>query len=163
MPGKTALPRIFTDQTADQHGQMTIETTRAGLVLAHGSLTREIIGAFYEVYNELGFGFSEAVYQRALPVALLARGVSCELELAFVVSFKGEVVGNFRADLIVGGKVIVECKTADQILPIHETQILNYLKATGIPLGLILNFGPKAMIRRLILTTSEAGSAVIRS
>ena len=142
---------------------MTIETTRAGLVLAHGSLTREIIGAFYEVYNELGFGFSEAVYQRALPVALLARGVSCELELAFVVSFKGEVVGNFRADLIVGGKVIVECKTADQILPIHETQILNYLKATGIPLGLILNFGPKAMIRRLILTTSEAGSAVIRS
>ena len=142
---------------------MTIETTRAGLVLAHGSLTREIIGAFYEVYNELGFGFSEALYQRALPVALLARGVSCELELALVVRFKGEVVGNYRADLIVEGKVIVECKTADQILPIHETQILNYLKATGIPLGLILNFGPKAMIRRLILTTSEAGSAVIRS
>ena len=142
---------------------MTIGTTHAGLALAHGSLTREIIGAFYEVYNELGFGFSEALYQRALPVALLARGVSCELELALVVRFKGEVVGNFRADLIVEGKVIVECKTADHILPIHETQILNYLKATGIPLGLILNFGPKAMIRRLILTTSEAGPEVIRS
>ena len=129
----------------------------------HGDLSREIIGAFYDVYNELGFGFPEALYQRAMPVALAGRGVQCEQELPLVVRFQGEVVGNYRADLVVDGKVIVECKVADRILPAHETQLLNYLKVAGIHVGIVLNFGPRPTFRRLLLLSPKEGSAVIRS
>ena len=142
---------------------MTSGTTRAGLALVHGDLSREIIGAFYDVYNELGFGFSETLYQRAMPVALAGRGVQCEQELPLVVRFHGEVVGNYRADLVVEGKVIVECKVADRILPAHETQLLNYLKAAGIHVGIVLNFGPRPTFRRLLLLSPKEGSAVIRA
>ena len=142
---------------------MTSGTTRAGLALVHGDLSREIIGAFYDVYNELGFGFSEVLYQRAMPVALAGRGVHCEQELVLVVRYKGEVVGNYRADLIVEGKIIVECKVAVRILPVHEAQLLTYLKAGGITVGMVLNFGPRPTFRRLLLLSPNEGSAVIRS
>jgi len=138
-------------------------TTRAGLALVHGEVTREIIGAFFDVYNELGYGFVEAVYQRALPVALAMRGVQSARETPLSVWFRGEIVGHYRADLIVEGKVIVECKVADRILPVHEVQLLNYLKATGIAVGLVLNFGPQPTFRRLLLTSPKEGSVVIRS
>jgi GxxExxY protein len=98
---------------------MTGGTARAGLALVHGELTRAIIGAFFEVYNELGYGFVESVYQRALPLALAARGVRSEREVPLSVRFRGEVVGDYRADLVVEGKVIVESKVADRILPVH--------------------------------------------
>ena len=113
------------------------ETTGAGLALVHGNITREIIGAFYDVYNELGFGFVESVYQRALPLALAARGIPSEREVLLTVMFGGTVVGDYRADLIVAGKVIVESKVAVKILPIHEIQLVNYLKASTITVGLI--------------------------
>jgi GxxExxY protein len=138
-------------------------TTRAGLALVHGALTREIIGAFYDVYNELGYGFVESVYQRALPLALNRRGVQSERELPLTVRFQGAVVGNYRADLVVEGNVIVESKVADRILPVHEMQLLNYLKATGINVGLVLNFGPRPTFRRLLLSSPQEGSVVIRS
>jgi GxxExxY protein len=83
----------------------------------HGELTHEIIGAFFEVYNELGYGFVESVYQRALPLALVARGVQSEREVPLSVRFRGSVVGDYRADLVVEEKVIVESKVADRILP----------------------------------------------
>ncbi|MGH7653463.1 MAG: GxxExxY protein [Gemmatimonadaceae bacterium] len=138
------------------------ETARAGLELVHGDLTREIIGAYYDVYNGLGFGFVESVYQRALPLALRARGISSEREVALSVQFMGSVVGDYRADLIVDGKVIVECKVATKILPIHEMQLVNYLKASTITVGLILNFGPEPAIRRLVLSFPRNKAALIR-
>jgi GxxExxY protein len=138
-------------------------TARAAPELVHGETTREIIGAFFDVYNELGYGFVESVYQRALPLALTARGVRSAREVPLTVRFRGVAVGDYRADLVVEGKVIVESKVADRILPVHEMQLLNYLKATRITLGLVLNFGPKPTFRRLLLTSPQAGSAVIRS
>jgi GxxExxY protein len=142
---------------------MTGGTTRAGLELMHSDLTREIIGAFYDVYNELGYGFVETVYQRALPLALKARGVQSERERSLTVRFRGTVVGDYRADLVVENKVIVESKVAEKIVPVHELQLLNYLKATGINVGLILNFGPQANFRRMFLSSPQDGSVVIRS
>ena len=142
---------------------MTSGTTRAGLALVDGDLSRKIIGAFYDVYNELGFGFPEALYQRAMPVALAGRGIQCERELLLVVRYKGEVVGSYRADLIVEGKIIVECKVAVRILPVHEAQLLTYLKAGGIKVGIVLNFGPRPTFRRLLLLSPKEGSAVIRA
>jgi GxxExxY protein len=131
--------------------------------LVHGEITREIIGAFFDVYGELGYGFVESVYQRALPIALAARGVRSVREVPMGVMFRGEPVGHYRADLIVEGKVIVESKVAERVLPVHEMQLLNYLKATGITVGLVLNFGPKATFRRLLLTSALGGSVVIRA
>ena len=130
--------------------------------LVHGELTREIIGAFFDVYNELGYGFVESVYQRALPLALAARGVRSERKRPLTVRFKGAIVGDYRADLVVEGKVIIETKAADRILPVHEMQLLNYLKAAGITVGLVLNFGPRPTFRRLLLTFPQEGSALIR-
>ncbi|MFI5311356.1 MAG: GxxExxY protein [Gemmatimonadales bacterium] len=141
---------------------MTGGTTRDGQALVHGDLTREIIGAFFDAYNELGYGFVESVYQRALPLALAARGLHGEREVPLTVRFRGAVVGDYRTDLLVERKVIVESKVGDRILPVHELQLLNYLKATSITVGLVLNFGPRATFRRLLLTSSTAGSVVIR-
>ena len=138
-------------------------TAHAGLRLLHGEVTRGIIGAFYDVYNELGFGFAESVYQRALPVALEARGLRSEREVPITVRYRGTDVGFYRADLIVEGLVIVESKVADRILQVHEMQLLNYLRGTGRSVGLVLNFGPQATFRRLLLTSSNSGTAVIRA
>lgn len=138
------------------------ETTREGLALVHGALTREIIGAFYDVYNALGFGFVESVYQRALPLALRARGIASEREVPLSVSYLGSVIGDYRADLVVDEKVIVETKVAAKILPIHEIQLVNYLKASTITVGLILHFGPEPAVRRLVLSFPRNKAAPIR-
>jgi GxxExxY protein len=145
---------------------MTGGTTRAGLELVHGELTREIIGAFYSVYNTLGYGFVESVYQRSLPHALAIRGLKSEREVALTVHYMDFVVGDYRADLVVEKKVILEIKTADRILPVHEMQLLNYLKATRIPVGMVLNFGPNPTFRRMLLLSpkeGKEGSVVIRA
>ena len=128
----------------------------------HAEVTQEIIRAFFDVHGILGYGFTESVYQRAIPILLARRGVNSEREFPVAVTFLGERVGDYRADLVVEGKVIVEMKVADKIVPVHEMQLLNYLKATGIQVGLILNFGPKPSFRRLVFTTTKDGSAVFR-
>jgi GxxExxY protein len=142
---------------------MTGGTTRAGLELVHGDLTRQIIGAFFDVYNALGQGFVEAVYQRAMPLSLAKRGVQSEREVPITVKYLGVGIGDYRADQIVEEKMIVESKVATKILPVHEIQLVNYLKASRIPVGLILNFGPDPTFRRLFLTSTPNGSAMIRS
>jgi GxxExxY protein len=142
---------------------MTGGTTRAGLDLVHGELTREIIGAFFSVYNTLGYGFVESIYQRALPRALSNRGVNSEREVAFGVEYMGGTVGDYRADIVVENKVILEVKVAEKILPVHEMQLLNYLKATQLTVGLVLNFGPRPTFRRLLLMSPKSGSMVIRT
>lgn len=119
--------------------------------LLHAGLTDQIIGAFYEVYNELGHGFLESVYEEALLKALRDAGLSVEQQRPISVRFRGAVVGNFFADLLVENTVILELKTARAIDSTHEAQLLNYLKATDKEVGLILNFGSKPQFRRLRL------------
>lgn len=121
----------------------------------HSELTEAIIGIFYEVYNELGFGFLESVYRNSLRLALLEKGLSVEQEVAISVFFRGHNVGDFRADLVVNGTILVELKTAERIVAAHESQVLNYLRSTALELGLILNFGPKPQVRRLLLDNSR--------
>lgn len=119
-------------------------------VLLHEDLSREIIGAFFDVYNDLRPGFLESVYKRAMLIALNERGIACERERSVTVYFRGTPVGDFRADLFVEEHVIVELKTADKIHAAHEAQVLNYLKATRVHVGFVLNFGPKPSFRRLV-------------
>jgi GxxExxY protein len=112
-------------------------------------LTERIIKVYYTVYNELGFGFLESVYCRALAIALEQSGLTVASEVAVPVSFRGVLVGSFRADLVVERKVILEAKTCDQILKAHEAQLLHYLRASTIEIGLILNFGETPRFRRM--------------
>jgi len=103
--------------------------------------TGAIIGAAFEVYNVLGYGFLEKVYQRALQVELLRRGHSAVLEQPIKVKYKGTIVGEYAADLLVDEKVLVELKVAKEYNPKDEPQLLNELKATEIKVGLLINFG----------------------
>jgi GxxExxY protein len=121
----------------------------------HSEITDAIIGVFYDVYNELGFGFLESVYQKALRIALIEKGLRVESEVATSVFFHGEKVGDFRADLIANEVVLVELKTAEKIVRAHEAQVLNYLRSTKLELALILNFGPQPQIRRLLLDNAR--------
>ena len=123
-------------------------------------LSRQIIGAFYEVYNEVGYGFPEAIYGEAMVFALNDRGLLFDRERRLVVRYKGRVIGDFRSDFLVDGKIIVELKVADKIVAAHESQVLNYLRASTLGVGLILNFGEKAGVRRVIWTGRRLASDV---
>jgi len=116
----------------------------------HKEITEKILQGFYEVYNELGSGFLESVYEHALSIVLTGYGFHVERQKDISVHFRGHVVGDFRADLIVNEKVIVELKAVGNLDPVHEAQLINYLKATDIEVGLLLNFGKKPEFRRLI-------------
>src|SRR5258705_11922626 len=104
-------------------------------------VTQQLIGAAFEVHNVLGFGFLEKVYQRALQVELQLHGVKVELEPRIQVQFKGVIVGEYAADLLVEAKIIVELKTDATYQSLHEAQLLNELRGTGIKLGYLINFG----------------------
>ena len=104
-------------------------------------VTQQLIGAAFEVHNILGFGFLEKVYQRAMQVELQARGVKVELEPKIQVQFKGVIVGDYAADLLVADQVVVELKTDAVYQTAHEAQLLNELRGTGIRLGYLINFG----------------------
>jgi GxxExxY protein len=109
--------------------------------LEHKDITEKIIGAAFEVYNVLGYGFLESVYQKAMQVELQRLGLTAEIECPIKVKYKGVIVGEFRADIFVNGVVIVELKTAKNYNAEDEPQLLNELKATGIKTGLLINFG----------------------
>ena len=129
--------------------------------LAEASVTESIIGAFYAVYNELGHGFLEQVYENALAMCLRESGMEVRQQVPVDVHFKGQRVGEYRADLLVAGRVLVEIKAVSALAPVHDAQLINYLKATGIPVGLLLNFGPKPQVRRRV--HSSGSSALIRA
>ena len=118
--------------------------------LKHRELTEKIIGVFYEVYNELGHGFLESIYEQALAIALVQAGMKVERQVAVSVFFRGRQIGDFRADMRADGKVLLELKAARAIDQAHEKQLLNYLRATDIEVGLLLNFGVKPQFRRLV-------------
>ena len=116
----------------------------------HSDLTEKVIGAAYEVYNVLGTGFLEKVYENALALELRELALTVETQSPVEVRYRGEVVGQFVADMIVEGKVVVEVKAAAALDGAHEAQLINYLKATGIGVGLLINFGPKIEIKRRV-------------
>ena len=119
--------------------------------LLHERTTGRIIGATFEVHDQLGYGFLERVYQRALQVELLRRGATAEIEKRIQVQYKGVVVGDYDADLIVDGCVAVEIKVAPQYEKRDEAQLLNELKATGLKVGILWNFGrTKLEYKRLV-------------
>lgn len=111
--------------------------------ILHKELTGSILKLFYEVYNELGHGFLEKVYQNALYTELKKNGFEVESQKQIKVYYKNVEVGEYYADLIVNDKVILELKATESITEAHEFQLLNYLKSTNIELGLLLNFGKK--------------------
>jgi GxxExxY protein len=111
------------------------------MALEHGEITDQITGAAFEVHSVLGYGFLEKVYQRAMQVELINRGLKAERESAIKVKYKGAVVGEYEADLLVADQVIVELKVAKEYQKADEAQLLNELKATGIKIGLLINFG----------------------
>ena len=120
------------------------------MALLHKEITERIIGACYEVANELGAGFLESVYEKALLVALREKGIDAASQVPMAVSFRGQNVGEFFADIIVESKIVVEVKAVKRLLPEHSAQVINYLKATGMEVGLLVNFGgPKVEIKRL--------------
>ena len=119
-------------------------------------LTRQIIGCAYHVHNALGRGFVEAVYENSMVIELRKRGLKVEQQYPIKVHYDGHVVGKFEADLFVAGAVIVELKAVSTVLQVHEVQLVNYLKATGIDVGLLLNFGDqKVEVRRKLRVLPE--------
>ena len=118
--------------------------------MLHEDLTRRIIGISFEVLNELGSGFLESVYKKALLLALRQADLEASEEVKLGVTFRGENVGVFFADIIVEAKVLLEIKAVKALTPEHQAQVINYLKATGLDVGLLLNFGrPKLEYKRM--------------
>jgi GxxExxY protein len=118
-------------------------------------LTDKIIKAFYSVYNELGYGFLESVYEKSLLISLRDFGLKAISQQPINVYFKDNNVGDFIADIIVEDKVILELKAVEHILRIHEAQLINYLKATKIEIGLLLNFSAKPEFKRYVYSNSK--------
>lgn len=128
----TSIPRMY----ADQRG------------LKHADLTEKLIGIFFNIHNELGHGFLESVYEQAFSIVLAENNIFFQRQMAVPVWFHGQQIGEFRADLLVDGKVLVELKTGRDIEPAWEKQLLNYLRATDVEVGLLFNFGPNAQFKR---------------
>ena len=122
-------------------------------------LTHSVIGAFFEVYRELGFGFLEAVYRRAMVLALIDRGLWVEAEARIPVEFRGHLVGDYRADLLVDQRLIVEVKAGEGLVAAHRAQLLHYLRATPVEIGLLVNFGERLTFERFILTNDRKRSS----
>ena len=114
------------------------------------NITRQIIGAFYECYNQLGYGFLESVYRRALVQELRSRALTASEEAFVEVHYKGSSVGSFRLDLLVENRVVVEAKATSTLGPADRRQLINYLRATGLELGLLLHFGPEPRFERCL-------------
>lgn len=123
--------------------------------ILHKELTEAILKVFYEVYNDLGYGFLENVYQNAMYLELNSKGFKVEAQKKIKVYYKNEIVGDFIADLLINDLVILELKACDTLVKAHYAQTLNYLRATNIEIGLLLNFGEKPEIKRLIFTNNR--------
>ena len=136
---------LHTDDTGD-----TDDTA-----MLHGSITKQVVDAFYSVYHELGYGFLEAVYANALVGELDYRHIKSTRQVAAEILYRGKEVGTYRMDLVVENKVLVEVKSTMKLVTADERQLLNYLKATSIEVGLLLHFGPEPKVLRRILTNDR--------
>ena len=118
----------------------------------HSEITGLILKAFFKVYNTLGYGFLEKVYENAMLIELRKLGLECSNQLPIEVFYDDHIVGNYTADILVEELVIVELKAIETLASIHETVLVNYLKGTELEVGLLLNFGPKPQYKRRVLT-----------
>ena len=118
----------------------------------HSEITGLILRAFFNVYNILGYGFLEKVYENAMLIELRKLGLKCSNQLPIKVYYENQMVGDYTADILVEELVVVELKAIETLAPIHETILVNYLKGTELEVGLLLNFGPKPQYRRKVLT-----------
>ena len=118
--------------------------------LQHGELTEKIIGVFYDVYHELGYGFLESVYEESLVISLREAGLRFERQLAIPVWFRGHQVGQFRGDILVEGKVLLELKSTRTIEAAHQAQLLPLSEVHRIAVGMMRNFGSRPQFRRLL-------------
>ena len=123
--------------------------------MLHQELTQVVISCFYDVYNIMGYGFLEKIYENCMMIELRRRGLKCVQQFPIDVLFTGEVVGDFYADIIVNDLVILELKAAKSICEEHEVQLINYLRATNFEVGLLLNFGKKPEFERSIFSNSH--------
>ncbi len=123
--------------------------------LIHNKLTDEIIKTYYDVYNELGYGFLEKVYQNAMFIELKSRGFTVEAQKQIKVYYKGMEVGEYYADLVINNVVILELKATEVLVKEFEWQLINYLRGTNIEVGLLLNFGVKPEFRRKVFDNSR--------
>ncbi|MBC8440395.1 MAG: GxxExxY protein [Deltaproteobacteria bacterium] len=114
----------------------------------HTDLTKKIIAIFYQVYNTLGYGFLEKVYEKAMMFEFKKAGISANSQFPIKVDYQGHIVGEYFADILIENKVIIEIKAAKDLSLENEAQLLNYLKATQAEVGLLLNFGPEPQIKR---------------
>jgi GxxExxY protein len=123
--------------------------------IKHQEITDKVIKIFYKVYGQLGYGFLEKVYENAMMIELKKEGLPATAQSPIKVSYEGEVVGEYFADILVDHKVIVEIKGAKGLASENEAQLLNYLKATDVEVGLLLNFGPKPEVKRKLFDNSR--------
>lgn len=123
--------------------------------MLHSDITEHILGAFYHVHQRLGEGFLESTYERSMMIALRKRSLRAVSQAPITIHFEGEVVGSYRADLLVEDRVIVELKACRKLEPVHEAQLINLLRASVVEVGLILHFSTKPAFRRLILTNDR--------
>ena len=121
----------------------------------HKNLSNKIIKAFYNVYNDLGYGFLEKVYENAMLLELRKMSLTCEKQKPIKVNYQNTIVGEYFADIIVDNKIILELKAAENLCLEHELQLINYLKATNIEIGLLLNFGKEPQFKRKIFTNDR--------
>ena len=128
--------------------------------LKHGLITDQILRVFYEVYNELGHGFLESVYHRSLAVALKSVGLNVSSKVAIPVWFRGIQVGQFEADILVETCVLLELKAARRLDSSHRAQLMNYLRATDVEVGLLLNFGDRPEFKRVIFDNLKKQRAI---
>jgi GxxExxY protein len=126
----------------------------------HRALTGRIIGACYQVYSELGYGFLESVYEKAVALVLARQGIQTERQASISVWFQGEEVGRFRPDLLIERTVILELKAVRALEAAHEAQLLNLLRATSIEIGLLFNFGPRPQLRRMVFSNTRKNLCV---
>ena len=129
--------------------------------MEHSDLTEKIIGCAYDVFNTLGAGFLESVYERSLLIELTQAGLDARPQVPLNVYYRESLVGQFFADIIVNHKVVVELKAIESLAKAHEVQLVNYLMATGVPVGLLINFGPERVevrrkVRQLASTSSSS-------
>ncbi|OFX35721.1 MAG: GxxExxY protein [Bacteroidetes bacterium GWA2_32_17] len=123
--------------------------------LLHKNITEKIIKSFYKVYNELGYGFLEKVYENAMLIELKELGLFCEKQRKIKVYYHSKIVGDYIADIIVENYIIIELKAAESLCEEHEFQLINYLKATEIEVGLLLNFGKEPQFKRKLFTNDK--------
>jgi GxxExxY protein len=125
--------------------------------LIHAETTGPLIKLFFEVYCALGYGFLENVYANAMAVAGRKKGMDIRLNVPIRVGFEGVIIGRYQADMVVNNSVIAELKACRGLLPEHEAQLLNYLKATTYEVGILFNFGPRARYKRMVFENARKG------